>query len=272
MSQATDPLAPARAYDRYLGPAIFGPWGQDLVARAAPQNGERAIDLACGTGIVSRLLAAELGTDGHLLAVDISEDMLAVASEKPPVAGAPIQWEHGSADAIPSKTASANLLVCQQGFQFFPDKAKASAEIVRVLKPGGRAIVSVWQRLEVFPAFRAIFAAESEYLNVPLEQLAVPFTYGSPETLAHHLRDAGFAGVEVTSHEREARFEDPDRFLDLVVLAGAAVVPDLALDQEEDRQALLAHVRLAADAALARFRQGSQMIFPMRANIARAIR
>src|SRR5262245_35526544 len=104
-------------YERYLVPAMFGPWAADLVELAAPQPGESALDLACGSGVVARLLAQRVGPSGTVVGLDLNAGRLAVARSLPPVAGAVIQWREGDALALPFGQGAFSLVCCQQGLQ-----------------------------------------------------------------------------------------------------------------------------------------------------------
>lgn len=127
---------PAEAYERYLVPAIFLPSGEDLIRRAAPVGEERVL-VACGTGAVARQVAPLVGTGGMVVGLDLSPAMLAVARGLPVPGGAAIEWREGSAGALPFPEGSFDLVLCQQGLQFFPDRAAALRDMRRVLRPGG---------------------------------------------------------------------------------------------------------------------------------------
>ena len=116
----------AENYERYFVPAIFQPWAMDLLDGIKPQRGERVLDVACGTGIVSRLVAERVGLSGKLIGLDINPGMLAVAGSATP-AGAPIEWRQGNAEDLPFPDEAFDLVLCQQGLQFFPNKAGRTA-------------------------------------------------------------------------------------------------------------------------------------------------
>jgi ubiquinone/menaquinone biosynthesis C-methylase UbiE len=116
-------------YERYLVPAIFGPWAADLVALAAPQPGEHVLDVACGTGVVVRLVAPHVGPRGHVVGLDLHAGRLAVARALPPAPGAVVEWREGDALALPFAEAVFDLVCCQQGLQFFPDRRTALREM-----------------------------------------------------------------------------------------------------------------------------------------------
>jgi ubiquinone/menaquinone biosynthesis C-methylase UbiE len=112
-------------YERYLVPSITRLWAADLVKRAAPKPGERVLDVACGTGIVARLAAAAMGT-GHVVGLDINEGMLAVARSRSAGLGLYIEWHEASALDVPFPDSSFDLVLCQLGLQFFPDRTGAT--------------------------------------------------------------------------------------------------------------------------------------------------
>jgi len=263
-------LSPSLAYHHYLGPAMFAPWARILLDIAEPDDGERVLDLACGTGIVTSRLASRLGR-GRVTGVDLSEDMLAVARDLPLPGEVEVRWLCNDACALDLDDGSFDLVLCQQGFQFFPDKPAAAREMRRLLARPGRAVVAVWQGLDQHPVFRALMEAEARHLDVSLDQLATPFSFGDGRALAGILRKAGFDRVDVGAHSLVAAFPDPERFIELVVMAGAAVIPELDLDSPQAHTDLLASVKHDAEAVVARHRHNDTLRFPMHANIAVAV-
>ena len=134
----------AQTYENYLGVAIAVPWTRLLLEYGTPRPGERVLDLACGTGNVARHVAPMVGADGKVTALDISPAMVDVARQLLPPAGAPIQWIEGDAVSLPFSDGAFDVVLCQQGLQFFSDRAAATREMRRVLLRRGRAVVSVW--------------------------------------------------------------------------------------------------------------------------------
>lgn len=258
---------PAEAYDRYLGPAMFEPWAEVLLDLAEPASGERVLDLACGTGIVTRKLAHRLGASGQILAMDINPDMLAVARGLALPPGPAVNWRQGDACAIDAPDHGFDLLLCQQGYQFFPDRPKAASEIRRVIKEGGRVVVAVWEGLDRHPVFQALFQAEAHHLGVAVEKLAVPFSLSDTTVLQHEFQQAGFSRVSVSSHSMEARFRDARKFIDLVVRSGAAVIPELDLTDPGEHQALMDVVHREAAGVVDRYREGDGVVFPMHSSL-----
>jgi ubiquinone/menaquinone biosynthesis C-methylase UbiE len=128
-------------YERYLVPNIFRPWAEDLVEIAALRPGERVLDIACETGIVARTAARKLGGSGSVVGLDLSAPMLAAARAAAAAESVAVEWWEGSAVNLPLGDAAFEVVFCQQGLQFFPDRVSALREIYRVLTPGGRLVL-----------------------------------------------------------------------------------------------------------------------------------
>jgi SAM-dependent methyltransferase len=140
MSYETYSGGPAANYERYFVPAIGAPVAHDLIELAELRPGEHVLDVACGTGVVTRLAAEQVG-GGAVAGVDINPGMLQVARN---VAGdTAIEWHEASAEALPLGDATFDVALCQMGLQFFPDRPGALREMRRVLRPGGRVVINV---------------------------------------------------------------------------------------------------------------------------------
>ena len=150
-------------YQRYLVPAITSLWAADLIERANPREEEAALDVACGTGVATRLAAARMQS-GRVVGLDLNAGMLAVARSIPNT-GAPIEWFEGSALNLPFGDGSFDLVLCQLGLQFFPDRPLALREMKRVLKPSGRVALSVYSPIEHTPAAYAFVRALDKHLG-----------------------------------------------------------------------------------------------------------
>ena len=125
-------------YERVMVPAVFGPWAKILLDTVALPAGTRVLDVACGTGIVTRLAASQVGSTGRVVGLDINGGMLAVARAQPQPAGAQIEWQQGDATRLPFPDAEFGNVLCQQGLQYMPDRPAALREMKRVLASGGR--------------------------------------------------------------------------------------------------------------------------------------
>ena len=125
MAQRRDPLPtnPAELYELFLVTALSAPWADDLLRRAAPQPGERVLDVACGTGIVARRAASRVGPAGRVLGVDPHPGMLAVARAAAAAEGVAIEWREGRAESLPVDDAAFDLVCCQVAPMFFAGPA-----------------------------------------------------------------------------------------------------------------------------------------------------
>src|SRR5690606_30574041 len=133
---------PPANYERFFVPAIGAPVATDLIRHAALRQGERVLDVACGTGVAARLASQQVGARGTVAGLDVHPGMLAVArSATPP--GTPIEWHEASAEAMPFPDASFDVVLCQMGLQFMRDQQAALREMRRVLVRGGRLILNV---------------------------------------------------------------------------------------------------------------------------------
>ena len=147
----------AELYERYLVPTVTSVWAADLVDRAGPRPGEAVLDIACGTGAVTRLLPARVGT-GRVVGLDLNPSMLSVARSLHSAARS-IEWKEGSALSLTFDDSSFDVVLCQLGLQFFPDRSLALREMRRVLVPSGRVALSVYSAIEDTPAAYAFARA-----------------------------------------------------------------------------------------------------------------
>jgi len=134
----------AGAYADVLVPILFKPWAQSFAEKFGPWEGRSVLDLASGTGIVAHLLAREVGSSGSVIGMDMNQEMLAIAEARA-VSQPNLRFVACTAEALDCPDDSFDTVACQQGFQLFPDKGAAAKEILRVLRQGGIAIVSVWR-------------------------------------------------------------------------------------------------------------------------------
>jgi ubiquinone/menaquinone biosynthesis C-methylase UbiE len=198
-------------YERYFVPAIGAPLATDLIDIAALRAGERVLDVACGTGIVTRLAAVKVGASGTVAGLDINPGMLAVArSATPP--GMTIEWHEANAQALPLPDGAFDVVLCQMGLQFFADKLAALGEMRRVLAPSGRLVINV-----PGPTPRVFgILAEALARHVKPELAAfvqAVFSLHDPRELQVLLRGAGFREVAIRSDTRTLRLPAPAAFL-----------------------------------------------------------
>ena len=261
------PRNPAETYENYFVPAMFLPWATILLRHAAPRSGEWALDVACGTGIVARQAAPLLGAGGQVVALDMNPAMLAVARALPAPSGATITWQEGNAMALPFTDGAFDLVLCQHGLQFVPDRAVAVREMRRVLAPRGRALAIVLQALARHPVFETLMESVARHLSLPISAVMTPFALCDADELRTLFTAAGFKKVDILPESTTVRFPEPERFVPLAVTSSAAAVPAFAQLQAPVRAALLEAVRVEAEPVIRGYRDADAVTFPMFAHI-----
>jgi ubiquinone/menaquinone biosynthesis C-methylase UbiE len=185
--------APER-YEQYAAP-IMAPFVTALLDAVDLCPGETVLDLACGTGFVARIAASHVGPTGHVCGTDLNEGMLKVAGAHHPRQYPDIEFAAAPADRLPYADAAFDVVVCQQGAQFFPDLDAAMREAARVTRPGGRFAATVWARRDRSPYLAAQYEALSEHGGRELaDSVAAAFSC-TPERLTAALEAAGFQDV-----------------------------------------------------------------------------
>ncbi len=194
-----------KLYERYLVPLIFQPYAADLVSRLPQDSFSRVLEVAAGTGVVTRELARVLSGGATIVATDLNEGMLEHAESLG--TARPVEWRQADAAALPFRDESFDAVLCQFGAMFFPDKAKAFSEAWRVLRPGGVFLFSTWDRIEanefvdtVTTALKALFPDDP-----PRFHARVPHGYHDRETIERDLAAAGFDKVEITTVAKESK-------------------------------------------------------------------
>jgi ubiquinone/menaquinone biosynthesis C-methylase UbiE len=198
-------------YERFFVPAIGAPLATDLVSLAALRPGERVLDVACGTGVVARLAAQQVGAKGSVAGLDVNLGMLAVArSATPP--GLHIEWHEAGAEAMPLPDASFDVVLCQMGLQFMPNKHAALREMQRVLVRGGRLILNVPGPIP--PLFMILGEALERHIGSEAKGFVNQvFSLHDTAEIQALLSGAGFHDVSVQSDTRSLRLPAPEEFL-----------------------------------------------------------
>jgi ubiquinone/menaquinone biosynthesis C-methylase UbiE len=252
----------AELYERYAVPYILGPWAPGLIEAAGLRPGERVLDLACGTGVVTRLAAEKVGPTGHVTGLDLNAGMLAVARSLPPPPGATIQWVQGSAVAMSLPDGTFDAVLCQQGFQFFPDQPAALREMHRVLAPGGRVLLSVWK--SAGPYNIAVSEALEQHVDAATaNRYRASRVVPQADTLHKLLANAGFREVQVRATEMITRFPPIEAFV-LHHLAALPVAEAVAALSDDQRAALALQVGVALKA----YTDGEGALLPDETHIA----
>jgi ubiquinone/menaquinone biosynthesis C-methylase UbiE len=256
--------AAADRYERIVARHILGPWASSLVDAAHLAGGERVLDLACGTGVVARIAAQRVGPHGRVTGIDLNPGMISVARSLPAPDGALIEWLEGSALAIPLPDASVDVVLCQQGLQFFPDKALALREMRRVLDRGGRVALSVWSSAGVYNS--AVAEALARFVG---EDTASRFraSRNAPgkEELERLAVAAGFLDVNVRISRMKVHLPRLDQFA-LEHLAATPVAASIAAIDTESRRNIGASVMRE----MQRFNDGDGVTYPEETHVVTA--
>jgi ubiquinone/menaquinone biosynthesis C-methylase UbiE len=255
----------AELYERYVVPYFLGPCTPGLIEVAALQPGERVLDVACGTGVVARLAAQQVGPAGQVTGLDLNPGMLTVARALPPPPGATITWVECSAVAMHVPDATFDVVLCQQGLQFFPDKPAALREMHRVLVPGGRVVLSVWTTT-VDPYGLAQWEAVERHVGTEAAtRLRAPRVVPEPEELSRLLNEAGFREVHIRA-SRMTQYLPALETLVLCHLAATPIADAVAALSDEARATLARDVRSALQA----YADGDGVAVPNETNIVTA--
>lgn len=221
------------AYEQYLVPPIFEPWADRLLDTGGVHEGDHLLDVACGTGIVARHAAPQVGNSGSVVGLDINERMLATAEETAADIQFPIEWRQGDATDLPFSDEEFDVACCQQSLQFFDDPIAAVKEIQRVLVPGGRGALSVWRPLDYQPAY--VILAEALERHIGDEAGAMmrsPFPTWDGEDLRTLVQDAGLDDVSVTIEIGSVRYPSVKEFVRREAASSPLAEPIAAVDSE----------------------------------------
>jgi ubiquinone/menaquinone biosynthesis C-methylase UbiE len=241
-------------YDRYLVPLIFDAYALDLAERLAKIGAQRVLETAAGTGVVTRAIASRLPAQARIVATDLNQPMLDHAKARQSHDDR-IEWKQADALALPFKDQCFDVVVCQFGVMFFPDKVQAYKEARRVLKPGGCFLFSVWDRI-----------SENEFADVVTQALAAVFPHDPPRFLARtphgyhdveyiraELNVAGFANISVDAVEHRSKASSPSD----PAIAYCQGTPLRNEIEARDVSRLQDATKLAAEAVARRFGTGA---------------
>ena len=202
------------AYEELFVPVIFSPWAERLVDRATIEGDENVLDIACGTGIVARLVARRVGDAGSVVGVDNDEGMLAVATKTAAAAGLSIEWEKADVTDLAFTDHRFDIVFCQQGLPFFEDPRRALVEMRRVVAKDGRVLLNVGRPLQYQPGWAVLADALTRHLGEKWgNMLSKPFPEWDGKYLRELTQDAGFGDITVTIEIGTVRFPSVKEFL-----------------------------------------------------------
>jgi SAM-dependent methyltransferase len=250
-------------YDRCLGPFLFEPYAKEMARRAAALAPSHILETAAGTGIVTAALAAAL-PEAEIVATDLNPGMLDLARARTRLALT--SFRPADAQQLPFGPAEFDLVVCQFGVMFFPDRIGAYREALRVLRPGGAFLFALWGRLEDNPASIALSDAVAALFpeDPPAFLRRTPFGYNDPALIRDDLAAAGFSGVEIETVRCESQGSASDAAL------GLCQGSPLRAEIEARAPERLAEATEAAAAAIRALGGGEQVSLPMMALIVTA--
>jgi len=183
-------------YDQYLGPLFFEPYAEEVAERISGIQINTALELAAGTGRVTKHLRRALPQNARLIASDVSAEMLEIAKEK--LEGEKVEWRIIDLNDLPFEDNSIDLIVCCFGYMFATDKVKAYSEALRVLKNGGMLLIATWDRLSAIGASNVYRQVVKKYLpDPPPASFGLPFSMHDEEEIKNDLQKAGFSAIKI---------------------------------------------------------------------------
>lgn len=255
-------------YDTYMVPLIFEVYAADLAGRVAALAPMAVLETAAGTGVVPRALIGRLPPRARYVVTDLNEPMLQHAASRQAPDGR-IEWRQADALDLPFEDGAFDVVICQYGAMFFPDRTKGYAEARRVLRRGGRYIFSVWDRIETneFTDVVAKAAATVFPQDPPRFMARTPHGYYDHDVIRADLNRAGFAEIAIDTIEETSRAPSA-RHVALAICQGTPLRNEL---ETRDR-GCLDHVTDVATAALEATYGKGPVAAPIRAHVVTAVK
>jgi ubiquinone/menaquinone biosynthesis C-methylase UbiE len=218
-------MNPAQIYQDVMVPVIFDPWADELLAAVDVASGSSVLDVACGTGAVTRKAAVQAGTDGHVVGLDISPFMLDIARSVAVPGDLPIEWLEGSAVDMPLEAETFDVVLCQQGLQFTPDKQAAASEFHRVLKAKGQLGLAVWDTIDQNQMMNALNESSRKILGKG--GFETPFAFSDAGAIRDTLFGAGFRNIQIETVKLKQQAFEPEKFTRISIMGATAVLPEM---------------------------------------------
>ncbi|HEU0297701.1 MAG TPA: class I SAM-dependent methyltransferase [Anaerolineales bacterium] len=201
----------AEIYETVFVPAMMGEWAPRVIALANPRPGENVLDVACGTGALTRVVAQSIGPSGRVVGLDLIPEMLSEARNIPldPSNAVPIEWREGDVNVILFENETFDIVFCNFGLMFFPNRVAALKEMRRVLKLDGRLALAVWGSIAKCPGQMAMKESWKRHFTEDAGLFDAQHSLGDPETVLSLIHDAGFRDVSVQAVMGVVRLPSP---------------------------------------------------------------
>lgn len=252
--------AAAETYEAFFVPALFAEWAPRMAEALRVAPGQSVLDVACGTGVFARAAASRVAPGGAVTGLDRNAGMLATARRAAPA----LDWREGVAEKLPFPDAAFHAVGCQFGLMFFEDRTKALREMWRVLRPGGRLAVAVWDAAETSPGYAAMITLLDRLFGRRVaDALRAPFVLGDPADLRAEFARADIPAMQIRTIGGSARFPSIEAWVHTDIKGWTLA------DMIDDAQ--FAALRRAAGSELAPFAQADgTVLFAAPAHIASA--
>ena len=249
-------------YETFLVDPLFRPFAMAMIDAALLTPGERVLDVACGTGIVTRLAQARVEPGGAVVGVDLSPLMLNVARRAVPSA----EFREGNAAALPLEGGEKfDAVLCHQGVQFFPDKPAAAREMRRALVSGGRALIATWLPLADSTIFFDLTAIGERHLGAIHDHR---HGFGDPQALTKVMSDAGFKDVRITTIKKRIHFDNAPALIRLNSMALVGMSTGAGELGGDRRTSLIDQIVADSEPVIARYADGNGISFDLSTNLA----
>jgi len=251
----------AQVYEAGPVPLMFQPLAELTFQHATLQARERVMDAACGTGIVTRVAVKQFENLGKVVGVDLNAGMLDIARQRMPKTRVPVKWQQADLCALPFPDGSFDVVLCQQGLQFIPDKAGAVREMKRMLASGGRLIFTVWIES---PYHTALADSLTRHVNAQAAKSCLaPYNLHDHETVRKLVSDAGFSNIDMKTLDVSIRVSpsSADSLFETVAARSPFV---------QEITSASAALKKEVSAALQAYRDGDDYIVPWKTHLVQA--
>jgi SAM-dependent methyltransferase len=256
---------PAEMYEAVLVQQLFKPLSHTVMESVPPQPGGRMLDVAAGTGIILRTACANGSSPGKMAAVDISPMMIQVGEARCREQGIEVDWYEASADELPLEDKSFDTVYCQQGLQFSPDKAKALAEMHRILVENGTMFCLTWRGMEHHPFIRDINTVARHHAGISM--LDEPFSLSDENMLNDLATQSGFKDARVEMLSVTTSTDTPVLNARMMLMGATAAIRSLQSLTPEERTEMVDTIIANADPVFEQYTGNGEMVMDWHTNM-----